>query len=102
MVKCAMDRYLNPAESSKVEQSAYKIPLQDLILKQNIISLLNKKKRSNLDGQLHIISSSNIMLKFCVAENVYAGIGLIMSLRGKLKTVYVARFNKATGITAGL
>lgn len=41
------------------------------------------------------------MLKFSVEENIYAGISLIMSLRGKLKTVYVARLNKATGITAG-
>lgn len=64
-----------------------------------MISVLN---RDDLDGQLHIISSSYIMLKFCVAENIYAGISLIMSLRGKLKTVYVARFNKATDITAGL
>lgn len=41
------------------------------------------------------------MLKFSVEENIYVGISLIMSLRGKLKTVYVARLNKATGITAG-
>jgi len=38
------------------------------------------------------------MLKFSVESNTYAGISLIMSLRGKLKTVYVARLNQATGI----
>lgn len=54
----------------------------------------------DLDGQLNIISISNIMLKFSVEGNIYAGISLIMSLRGKLKTVYVAKLNKAMGITA--